>query len=282
MEKIHIAFAMLALLLFSFGCTSLMSDTQSLVGGDSGRTSSTIGVSEDLSYKSAPSASDGAVQDAMVIKTGSAQIEVPENTLSARYESLKAMAVQYGGSISYSSYYESESGKTQYVTVKVNSEKFDEFTGRLSEIGTVKSFSSNTDDVTQEYIDTTAKLSNLIASRDRLLALYNTTGNLSDILMLEQAIENVQYQIDSATQQKLYYERQSAKASVSITLSEPLPVVDTTILDPLSQLANLFIGSLIVGVTLIVIGAGFVIPIAIALFVLWKICAWLWTKLKKK
>jgi hypothetical protein len=280
MEKIHIAFAMLALLLFSFGCTSLISDTESIVGGD-GRTAYYDGTSGELA-KASPGGSEAAVQDAMVIKTGSAQIDVPENALAQKYTALKAMAAQYNGQVSYSSYYESASGKTQYVTVKVDSGKFEEFTGRLSELGTVKSFSSNTDDVTQQYIDTTAKLNNLIASRDRLLALYNTTANLSDIIMLEQAIENVQYQIDSATQQKLYYERQSAKASVSITLTEPLPVVDTTILDPLSQLANLFIGSLIVGVTLIVVGAGFVIPLAIAAFVLWKIGAWIWSKLKKK
>jgi hypothetical protein len=289
MEKAYIAFAMLALLLFSFGCTGLANNAESFVGGG-GTTGSVIGVAPGETttvYKAtdsrgASAAPEAATVDTMVIKTGSATIELPENTLAERYAKLKAMAAGYGGDVESSSYYESASGKTQYVTVRINSTYFDAFTGRLSEIGTVKTFSSNTEDVTQQYIDTNAKLVNLIASRDRLLALYNMSSNLSDIIMLEQEIENVQYQIDSVTQQKLYYERQSAKASVSITLSEPLPVVNTTLFDPFSQLANFFVESLAAGVTLVVIAAGFLLPLAFALFVLWKIAAWIWSKTKKK
>jgi hypothetical protein len=288
MEKIHIAFVMLALLMFSFGCTGLASDTESLIGGGSTVSTGETGMPSAVapgSYKSVPSPTDlaGTVQqDQMVIKTGTAEIDVPEGKIAERYAALQAMAKQYSGDIESSSYYESDSGKTQYVTVRIDSSSFDTFTGRLSEIGTVKSFSSNSEDVTQQYIDISAKLQNLIASRDRLLALYNTTGNLSDIIMLEREIADVQYQIDSTTQQKLYYERQSAKATVSVTLSEPLPVVDKTLLDPFSQLANFFIGSLAAGVTLVVIAAGFLLPLAFALFVVWKIAAWIWSKTRKR
>lgn len=294
MEKIHIAFLMLALLVFSFGCTGLASDTENLLGtgGSAGGSTVSTGMTGAPSavapvYKSAPGQTTTDVtgtvqQNQMVIKTGTAEIEVPEGKIAERYSALQTMAKQYGGDIESSSYSESDSGKTQYVTVRINSSDFDTFTGRLSEIGTVKSFSSNSEDVTQQYIDISAKLTNLIASRDRLMALYNTTANLSDIIMLEREIADVQYQIDSTTQEKLYYERQSAKATVSVTLSEPLPVVNKSLLDPFSQLVNIFIESLAAGVTLVVIAIGFLLPLAVIVFVLWKIAAWLISKLRKR
>jgi uncharacterized protein YlbG (UPF0298 family) len=277
------------MLVLSFGCIG--SDvTSALDGGSStGVVSSPDRGTTDLAYSKggvpsyAPGSGESAtVQDQMVIKTGSATVEVPTNTLAERYAKLKALSAEYGGEVFSSSYYESDSGKTQYVTVKINSKDFDKFTNRLSEIGTVKSFSSSSDDVTQQYIDVTAKLTNLEASRDRLLALYNITANLSDIIALESAISNVQYQIDSTTQQKLYYERQSAKASISVTLSEPAPIVDKSILDPIGQLVNMFVGGLVFSLILIVGGLGFILPLAIVGFVLYKIAKFVWNRIKKK
>jgi hypothetical protein len=280
-----LVFMILAVLVLSFGCIG----TDSLLGGSSVGVSGSDRVTTDASFSkggmpsSAPNYGESAAapQDQMVIKTGSATIEVPVNTLSERYDKLKALSAEYGGTVFSSSYYESDSGKTQYVTVKINSKDFDTFSARLSEIGTVKSFSSNSDDVTQQYIDVTAKLTNLEASRDRLLALYNVTANLSDIIALENAITNVQYQIDYTTQQKLYYERQTSKASISVTLSEPAPVVDKGILDPIGQLANMFLGGLVASLIVIVAGAGFLLPIAIVGLILWKIAEFVWNKMKK-
>ncbi|MCX6773874.1 MAG: DUF4349 domain-containing protein [Candidatus Micrarchaeota archaeon] len=287
MEK-NIILVILAVLMLSFGCIG--TDATNLLGGNTGTSSSgvsrtDISMAPSPDYKLAPESGSGTaatVQDAMVIKTGSATIEVPEKTLSQKYDALKALASGYGGEVYSSSYYESDSGKTQYVTVKINSKDFDAFTGRLSEIGTVKSFSSSTDDVTQQYIDVSAKLNNLEASRDRLLALYNMSANLSDIIALEKEITDVQYQIDSATQQKQYYERQTSKASVSITLSEPAPVVDKSLFEPVSQLVNMFISGLVVSLVLIVGGLGFILPIAIVGFILYKIAKFVWNRMKKK
>jgi hypothetical protein len=283
MER-NIILVILAVLVLSFGCTGLANDAGTAIsgGGMASVGGRDIAMAPSPDYKYAPESTGTTVQDAMVIKTGSATIDVPEKALAERYDALKALASGYGGEVFSSSYYESESGKTQYVTVRINSKDFDAFTNRLNEIGTVKSFSSSTEDVTQQYIDVTAKLDNLEASRDRLMALYNTTANLSDIISLEREISNVQYQIDSATQQKQYYERQTSKASVSITLEEPKPVVDKGILDPIGQLANMFFGGLVASLIVIVAGAGFLLPIAIVLVIIWKIAAFIWHRIKKK
>ena len=149
-------------------------------------------------------------------------------------------------------------------------------------MGNVKSISSNSEDVTTQYIDISAKLANLEASRDRIMALYNKTDNISDILQLEQELNRLQYEIDSTTQQKLYYERQSSKATMTVRLVEPAPVVDRTLLDPIGQLANVFIGGFVISLSLLVGLLGFVIPAVIALAILYFVVKKLFFKGKKE
>jgi hypothetical protein len=223
-------------------------------------------VSESGSYAPSPSVPNQA--DRMVIKTGNANVEVPQGTLEERNTKLRAMVASYGGEVTDSSYTETENEKYYYVTAKLDPASFDSFGKKLSELGTVKSLSSNSEDVTTQYIDISAKLDNLKASRDRIMALYNRTNNISEILQLEQEINRLQYEIDSTTQQKLYYERQAAKATMTIQLVEPAPVVDTTLLNPFSQLVNVFIAGLAFGMTLIAGIAGFGLPVIAVLAVL--------------
>ncbi|MFH1222287.1 MAG: DUF4349 domain-containing protein [Candidatus Micrarchaeota archaeon] len=221
-------------------------------------------------------------QDKMVIKTGNAEVEVPSGKLPERYTQLKTLIAKYGGEITDSSYTETQSEKYYYITVKLDPKKFDDFGGKLADLGTVKSLSSNSEDITTQYIDITAKLENLKATRDRLLALYNRTDNISDILQLEQELTRLQYEIDSTTQQKLYYERQSAKATMTVRLVEPAPVVDRTLLDPIGQLANVFIGGFVISLSLLVGLLGFAIPAAIGIGLLYFVVKKLFFKAKKK
>ncbi len=213
----------------------------------------------------------GAIQQSsqMIIKTGSAAIEVPSGTIESRYSQFKGLVSNFKGEITDSTYYESQNEKTYRLTVRLDPSKFDDFAAGLADIGTVTSLTSSGEDVTTQYIDITAKLENLNASRNRLLELYNRTEDIDSIIKIEQELTDLQYQIDSTTQQKLYLERQSSKATMTVTITEPAPAVDSTILNPLGQLANLFLGALVFGLMLIVGAAGFVIPVGIALFIVY-------------
>ncbi len=257
-----------------FGCMGMESWGVS-DGGSSGKTGYDSypvaaapggAVSESGSY--APSPSAPLQVEKMIIKTGSATVEVPEKTLEERHAKLRTMVSSYGGEITDSSYTETQNEKYYYVTVKLDPASFDSFGKKLSELGAVKSLSSNSEDVTTQYIDISARLDNLKASRERIMALYNRTNNISEILQLESEINRLQYEIDSTTQQKLYYERQAAKATMTVRLVEPAPVVDTTLLNPFSQLVNVFIAGLAFGMTLIAGIVGFGLPVVVVLAVL--------------
>jgi len=257
-----------------FGCMGMESwggsggtESKPGYGVDSGPISAAPGGAwAESGYAPAPSAPSQV--DKMIIKTGSATVEVPEKTLEDRYTKLRTMVSGYGGEITDSSYTETQNEKYYYVTVKLDPASFDAFGKKLSELGKVKSLLSNSQDVTTQYIDISAKLDNLKASRERIMALYNRTNNISEILQLEQEINRLQYEIDSTTQQKLYYERQASKATMTVQLVEPAPVVDTTLLNPFSQLVNVFIAGLAFGMTLVAGIAGFGLPLIVVLAVL--------------
>jgi len=276
MKKLY-AFGIILLAAFLlFGCMGMESWGGTSGGGSTGGSkpgydTSPISAAPGGAWTesgAAPAPSAPTQVDKMVIKTGSATVEVPEKTLEERYTKLRTMVSSYGGEITDSSYTETQNEKYYYVTVKLDPTSFDSFGKKLSELGKVKSLSSNSEDVTTQYIDISAKLENLKASRERIMALYNRTNNISEILQLEQEINRLQYEIDSTTQQKLYYERLAAKATMTVQLVEPAPVVDTTLLNPFSQLVNVFIAGLAFGMTLIAGIAGFGLPLIVVLAVL--------------
>ena len=281
MRKLFVFAALVAVFLL-FGCLGIgessSTPTISKDGYPQGVTSAPAMDYESGGYTSTPT----VPQDKMVIKTGNAEVEVPTGALPDRYTQLKALVKTYGGEITDSSYTETLSEKYYYITVKLDPAKFDDFGTKLSQLGNVKSISSNSEDVTTQYIDISAKLANLEASRDRIMALYNKTDNISDILQLEQELNRLQYEIDSTTQQKLYYERQSSKATMTVRLVEPAPVVDRTLLDPIGQLANVFIGGFVISLSLLIGLLGFAIPAVIALALLYFVVKTLFFKPKKK
>lgn len=219
----------------------------------------------DISRAQLYAVEQNAQYDKMVIKTGSAEVEVPAGTLKERYAIFKETLHSYEGEITDSSYFETPAEKSYLITVRLSPKKFEDFGLALADIGTVKHISSQIQDVTTQYMDVDARLENLKATRERVLALYNRTENISEILLIENELNRLQYEIDIATQEKLYYERQSAKATMSVRLVEPAPAVDQTLFTPLGQLLNIFLEGVVFSAMLIAGVLGFATPVAIVL-----------------
>lgn len=289
MSRFLVGFSLLFILLLFFGCAGIERyGTNAGIGSNPVYKTGAIGVpapgntyltttSEALNSPSVQN-----IQNKMIIKTGTAQIEVLAGTIKDKYNQLGNVITRYNGEITDSSYTETESEKYYYLTVKLSPNQFDDFTKEISAIGTLKSLASNSEDITTQYIDISAKLDNLNASRNRILSLYNKADKISDVLALEQELNRLQYQIDSAAGQKLYYERQSTKATLTIKLYESVPAVDKKILDPLKDLANIFLGGLTAALLLIAGLAGFGIPVLVVLGFIYLIIKKLFFKNKKQ
>ncbi len=112
-----------------------------------------------------------------------------------------------------------------WVTVRVPTDKYEDFIAAVADIGTVKFQSEASSDVTQEYVDLSARLENLRAQEVRLREFFEAAKDVKDMLSIETELGRVRGDIESLDAQVTLLERQAAMATVTIELTEPKAVV---------------------------------------------------------
>lgn len=89
----------------------------------------------------------------------------------------------------------------------------------LASLGKEENRSVSSEDVTEKYIDTEARLKNAIALRDRLKALLNQAKDVKDVLEIEKELARVQGDIDSMDGRLKKLKEQVDYATVDLTLN---------------------------------------------------------------
>ena len=105
-------------------------------------------------------------------------------------------------------------------TLRVPQEKLAQLKSRAGEIGSVLSFGSSSENVSDQYYDTEARLKSLRTQQERLLALMQKSGKLEDLIALEKALADVNYQIEELTGTLKQYDSLINYSTVSIQLNE--------------------------------------------------------------
>lgn len=269
-------FAVFALLLLFAGC----------IGGEDMVGKSTGSGTSAIHYPGAPTPSYAEMdydasyyggESRMVIQTGSLALKVQEGTLEEKVAAARGFVSDVRGTYSSLSYYESDTQKTYYLTVKVPPAKFDEFVSKLKGIGEIKSMDTSLEDVTEQYTDLNARISNLEAELSRLNALYERAENVEDVLLIEREVTRVQTNLDIYNQQKLDLERRSSMSTIQVRIYEEKPAIQTGLFLPLEQLLAIFFGAFSFAIMLLVGVLGFLLPPLIVVWAIWR----LWKALKK-
>ncbi|MEW5996331.1 MAG: DUF4349 domain-containing protein [Candidatus Micrarchaeota archaeon] len=219
-------------------------------------------------------------ENRMVIQTGSLSLKVQEGTLEEKVAAVRGFVSDVRGTYSGISYYETDADKNYYLTVKVPPSRFDEFVNKLKTIGEIKSIDTSLEDVTEQYTDINTRISNLEAELARLNELYGKAEDVEDVLAIEREVTRVQTELDIYKQQKLNLERRSAMSTISVRVYEEKPAIQANLLVPLEQLLAVFFWMLSLAIMLLAGAAGFLLPVIILIFVLWKL--WQFFRGKKK
>jgi hypothetical protein len=185
-------------------------------------------------------------------------------------------------------------GKSGSMTVRVPAEKFDSAMGSIKALATrVESESSNSQDVSAQYVDLEARLKILRATEERYLALIAAAKNVEEVLKVESYLSNTRENIERIQGQINLLSRQVAMSTISIELvSEPSPVVETEAWRPMTvakqalqnltkgviDLANNAIAFLIILPLLLIHIALWVVALLIA----WRVGKWLYGKVREK
>lgn len=123
------------------------------------------------------------------------------------------------GSLSYN-----RSGRSAYMVIRVPKERFVPFRDGLGGIGHLSSLQESTEDVGEAYYDTEARLATLTTKRERLLALLEQAELMEDIITLEGALAEVQYEIDRHTASLRTYDSLIGYSTFTVYLEEVIRV----------------------------------------------------------
>lgn len=133
---------------------------------------------------------------------------------------IEKMTAEAGGYIESSGTYGDTGSRSANYTLRVPQEKFEQFYAQLGENMHVVSRSRSSEDVTEQYTDIETRLATLQTKHERLLALLDQAGKMEDIISLENALADCEYEIDSLTGSKRHYDDLVGFSTFSVTLDE--------------------------------------------------------------
>ncbi|NLW99347.1 MAG: DUF4349 domain-containing protein [Actinomycetales bacterium] len=105
------------------------------------------------------------------------------------------------------------------MTISVPSERLDATLEDLSRVGEVRTRSSSSYDVEDEYVDVEARIATLEASIDRMRALMEQTEDIDQIVSLETALSARQADLDSLRARLTSLQNRIAMSPVHVTLT---------------------------------------------------------------
>ena len=156
----------------------------------------------------------------MIIRSAQLKVVI-ENLDSARAEVDKIVERYSGyvGDLTVSA--PSNGARTLTATLRVPATQLDSAMAELKKLGRVESETQNGQDVTAQYVDLEARLSNSRNTEKRLLELLsNRTGKLSDVLEVETQVSQVREEIERMEGERRLMAKQVEYATLTATVTE--------------------------------------------------------------
>ena len=210
--------------------------------------------------------SDPAVDPAsrLIIRTGQAGIEV--DSLEPALDLLRMTAARIGGFLGNANI---QTGRNQVrqatVEIKVPAGRFDDLTDGLRPLGKVEFLNIGAEDVSEEFVDLTARTANARRMEERLLELLATrTGKLQDVLSVERELARVREEIERMEGRLRYLKARTQLSTLSVVLHEPSPLVSPTpgrnpLAEAVREAWRNFVGLLAAGIA----SLGYLVPVLV-------------------
>lgn len=174
-----------------------------------------------------PEAEKPEVDPEKIIYSADATVETTE--FEQTLEKLQALVQQVGGfiessSINGSNYYSQARGyagnRSANYTVRIPSARFSELMGSLSTLGNVPYTYTYTENITSRYYDVQARLTAYQTQEQRLLEMMEKAETVSDIIVIEDRLTELRYQIESLQSTLNNWDRQVSYSTVNVNVNE--------------------------------------------------------------
>ena len=234
-------------------------------------------------YTGNPSSTGNAVppiQGPQVIRQAQLAISVKSGEFDSKLTAVRALVQLEQGYIAGTDAQVSPANandqiRTGVVTFMVPVAKFDDAISQLSQLGKVQNVHISGNDVSAQYVDLQARLGNLEAQRNAMLALLGRAQTISDIIAVQNQLGQITQQIEQLKGQISYIEKNTAFSTISVAITEAGAPAQTRPVDTwgfaaaLSDAAHNFVTT----INYIVSGLGAVGPILVLLgfgYLLWR------------
>lgn len=144
-----------------------------------------------------------------IVKT--ARLSVTVKSYKDFLKELNGKIEAYGGYTANSQEYNYD-GIGGNITIKIPADKLDKFLDFIDANAHVSDKSVGVSDITNDYVDTNAKIKNYLAEEATLVGLLDKAENLSDILAIEDKLAEIRSQID-------YYQSMMNRMKESVSMS---------------------------------------------------------------
>jgi hypothetical protein len=219
---------------------------------------------ESPAVKQKPSFSAFDLADRLIVRTGQASIEV--DSLESAMAELRRIVQRAGGFVADAAI---QSGRNQIrsatLELKVPAARFDDLTEGLRPLGRLQFVNVGAEDVSEEFVDLTARVTNARRMEERLIEILRTrTGRLQDVLSVEREIARVREEIERMEGRVRFLRTSAQLSTLSVNLYEPAPLLAThpgrsVIGEAFKTAWRNFVG-VVAGV---IASLGFVVPVAI-------------------
>ena len=154
-----------------------------------------------------------------------ANIDIQATDFDATVEAIQKLVAEYGGYFESSSvynggYYSDGTYKHGNYTVRIPSENYSAFLGAVGDSCYVSNKSESVEDIGLQYADTEAMLETLRIKQQRLQDLLKEASGLSDIIQLENALSDTEYQINRYSSTMNRYDSLIGYATVNISVEK--------------------------------------------------------------
>ena len=149
-----------------------------------------------------------------------ARMNVETKELDVLLSKLNETINRYGAYIQSSTVNSGGNNRQYDATIRIPSDKYAQFLEDLKESGNVSYYTEETKDVTDSYTDLEAKLKSLRAEEEKVLEFYDKAVNLEELMMVEERLSDIRYQIEYIEAQIKNYDLLVAYSTLTLHVTE--------------------------------------------------------------
>ena len=215
MKKLIIGLVLAALLLVLAACAGESEPTSESGPSPMPPPSPAMLPGEERAYKDAGLPS--AEEERMIVRTGDISLVV-DDVIDARDE-ITWLAVNLDGWVVSSRITGQEQEMRGWISFRVPDEEFEAALAELRDLAVrVNSESTDSRDVTEEYVDLESRLKNAEATERQYLALLDKADEVEDILKIYDSLSRVRNEIEQIKGRMQYLERITSMSLISVSL----------------------------------------------------------------